>query len=140
MDSRIIIFHKHPVSAKVRFLKHAYGGICGFDTLPQLATFIDSGLAGYSGQAENPNKVCSDAVQKLQLQKGILEVQEDFEKSIEVPGGIICIYLASIKGLDTPDEQLAIQKMSLHLITELRQIPAIELNLLRSAYEAIMEG
>ena len=46
MDSRIIIFHKHPVSAKVRFLKHAYGGICGFDTLPQLATFIDSGLSG----------------------------------------------------------------------------------------------
>ena len=140
-DTRVIIFHKHPVSAKVRFLKQAYGGICGFEALPDLASVLDDeALEKEDNVFNHPTVVARQAEQFLGLDEEGLAIEPDYLERVDVPQGLVKVYLLGLKGHDTPDEQLAEQGASLHLITEMRNLPAAEMELLRRAYVAIMEG
>ena len=140
-DTRVIIFHKHPVSAKVRFLKLAHGGICGFEPLPELASVLDDELLEKEGNVvSHPAVIARQAEQQLGLETAALDIASEYLQRVDVPQGIINVYLLGLLGHDTPDERLAKHGASLHLITEIRSMPAAEMELLRRAYVAIMEG
>lgn len=140
-EKRVIIFHKHPVSAKVRFLKQAYGGVCGFEPLPDLASVLDDEvLEKEENVVTHPKAVAQQAEETLQLDSETLQIEKGYLQRVDVPKGVITVYLAGIKGHDTPDDKLAEKDTSLHLITELRGLPPAEMELLRRAYVAIMEG
>ena len=138
---RTIIFHKHPVSAKVRFLKQKHGGICGFDSLPDLANVLDEEILEKEENVINhPIRITRNAEEELKLDEGSLKIESEYFQRVDVPKGIINVYLVGIVGHDTPDETLAEQGMSLKLITEMRDLNPTEMELLRRAYVAIMEG
>lgn len=140
-DSRVIIFHKHPVSAKVRFLKQAYGGICGFEPLPALATVRDDDAHENDENVINhPAMIARQAEKLLQLEDGVLDVAGEYLQRVDVPHGLINVYLLGFTGHDTPDEDLARQDATFQLITGMRNLPPAEMELLRRAYVAIMEG
>ena len=140
-QSRIIIFHKHPVSAKVRFLRQAYGGICGFHSLPKLASVVDDdSQPEQDNVVSHPLHITHEAEKTLGLEKDSLQLESEYQQRVEVPDGIISIYLAGIKGHDTPDKTLAENNARLQLITEMRGLVPAEMMLLRRAYEVIMEG
>ena len=140
-DSRVIIFHKHPVSAKVRFLKLAYGGICGFEYLHELASVLgDYVLEKEDNVVGHPTMIARQAEKVLGLDDGALDIASEYLQRVDVPNGVINVHLLGILGHDTPDEKLAEHGASLHLITEMRTLPSAEMELLRRAYMAIMEG
>lgn len=140
-DTRVIIFHKHPVSAKVRFLKHAYGGICGFDALPDLAAVLDDELLQKDDKVINhPVVIARQAEKALGLEEGVLDIASEYLQRLDVPQGVIDVYLLGLLGHEAPEQQLQKHGASLHLITEMRSLPPAEMELLRRAYVAIMEG
>ncbi len=140
-DIRVIIFHKHPVSAKVRFLKQAYGGICGFESLPALASVLDDEvLEKEDNVVSHPAVIARQAEQVLGLEEGGLDIASEYLQQIDVANGMVNVYLLGLLGHETPDDTLMDQGASLHLITEIRDLPPVEMELLRRAYVAIMEG
>ena len=140
-QDRTIIFHKHPVSAKVRFLKQQYGGICGFNPLPDLAVVLDDEtLDKEENIVSHPSHITRNAEEKLQLSEGSLKIESEYFQKVDIPKGMVNVYLVGIVGHDTPDAILAEQGMSLNLITEMRDLSPTEMELLRRAYVAIMEG
>lgn len=140
-DTRVIIFHKHPASAKVRFLKYDYGGICGFEALPALASVLDEAVFEKERNVINhPVMIARNAENALKLGENTLETVGEYLQRVDVPQGVINIYLLGLRGRDTPDEALAAQGATLHLITEMRALPVAEMELMRRAYVAIMEG
>ena len=140
-QNRIIIFHKHPVSAKVRFLRQAYGGICGFDSLPKLSSIIeDDAQSEQDNVVTHPLQITHEAEKYLSLEKDSLQLENEYQQRVEVPDGVVSIYLAGIKGHDTPDQKLEENNTQLQLITEMRGLIPVEMLLLRRAYEVIMEG
>lgn len=140
-DTRIIVFHKHPVSAKVQFLKQAYGGVCGFEPLPELASVLDEEVVENNDNVvSHPKVICQQAENQLGLESDSLEIEKEYFQRVDVPSGVINVYLVGIKGHDTPTEILAEHNTSLHLITAFRGLPPAEMELLRRAYVAVMEG
>jgi hypothetical protein len=140
-ETRLIIFHKHPVSARTRFLKLGYGGVCGFEPLPKLAQVLEEEEPVEEGTVVNhPAKLLSEAEERLKLEPGSLKIEGEFLQRVDVPQGMIEVFLAGIKGHDTPDETLAENDARLHLITEIRTLAPAEMELLRRAYTAIMGG
>ncbi len=140
-DTRVIILHKHPVSAKVRFLKQAYGGVCGFEPLPKLAEVMDDAVSEKEDNViSHPKVICQETERFLGLEEDSLELEAEYFERVDVPNGVVNVYLVAIKGNDTPDEALAQKNTSLHLITEMRGLPPAEMELLRRAYVAVMEG
>jgi len=140
-DTRVIIFHKHPVSAKVRFLKFAYGGICGFEPLPQLAEILNDELFEDEDKVvTHPVVIARQAEKALGIKDGLLDIASEYLQRVDVPNGVISVYLLGLLDHDTPDETLLKQGASLRLITEIGSLPTAEMELLRRAYVAIMEG
>jgi len=140
-DTRVIILHKHPVSAKVRILRLAHGGICGFEALPELASVLDDEVVEKEGNViSHPAVMARQAEKELALEEGMLDIINKFKQRVDVPQGVINVYLLGLVGHDTPDEGLAEQGASLQLITEMRDLPPAEIELLRRAYVAVMEG
>lgn len=140
-DSRVIILHKHPVSAKVRFLRLAHGGICGFEALPNLAGVLnDEVLEKEDNVVSHPVVIARQAEKRLALDEGALDIVNKYLQRLDVPQGVISVYLLGLVGHDTPDETLAEQGAMLQLITEMRDLPPVEMELLRRAYVAVMEG
>jgi len=139
-NTRVIVFHKHPVSAKVLFLKWAHGGVCGFETLPELANVMDEVQLDQDKVLTHPALVVAWAERTLGLAEGSMDIEAEYLQKVDVPHGSINVYLVGIKGHDTPDEQLAAQGGTLGLITTLRGLPPAEMELLRRAYVVIMEG
>jgi len=139
-DNRIIIFHKHPVSAKVHFVKQAYGGICGFSELPKLASVLDDEHEIDEIVVQHPAMVAKAVAEGLGVAQADVEVVPSFMQYVDVPDATIKVYLAGMQTHDMPVEALAAKGASLHLITELRGLPPAEMELLQRAYIAIMGG
>ena len=140
-STRVIVFHKHPVSAKVRFLRMNYGGVCGFLPLHAIANVLDEEqLEKESNVVTHPAMAVAWTEKKLGFESGAMEAEPEYLQRVDVPSGMVMVYLVGIKGLETPDTELAEQGAELVLITAMRGLPPAEMELLRRAYVAIMEG
>lgn len=139
-DTRVIIFHKHPVSAKVHFIKQAYGGICGFAELPKLATVLEDETPDDENVVQHPQTIAKEVADELKVAQGTVEVVTGYLQYVDTPDGTIKVYLAGMQTHDMPIEALAEKGASPHLITELRGLPPAEMELLQRAYIAIMGG
>ena len=139
-DTRVIIFHKHPVSAKVHFIKQAYGGICGFAELPRLATVLEDKTPDDENVVQHPQMIAKTVAQELKVDQATVEVVTGYLQYVDIPGATIKVYLAGMQTHDMPIAALAAKGASPHLITELRGLPPAEMELLQRAYIAIMGG
>jgi hypothetical protein len=94
---RMLLCHKHPVSARLHFLIPQQGGVVLPIPLPALAVFADE-------QAHSPLQTHpASALRQLQEALGIgraLELVGEFHVSLEVPGQLLPIYLAALPGHD----------------------------------------
>ncbi len=136
-DHRLILFHKHPSSARTLFLR-LNETICQFDGISSTSRVVEKHL-GEDQVKEELSELLTDAEQRLGMSKGSLEINRDFKVIIDDSDSPIQVYLARFTTLDAPEEQLAEQGGKFIAITEARRLPSIELELLRLAYSAIMD-
>lgn len=135
-QARVILYHNTPASARLRFLRFPYQSICAFKPLPKLSVLMDQGLA--TDTLLHPAVVARQTENKLGLGQDSIQVQGEFEAFVDVAGGPICIHLAAFTSLDPPFE-LA-DKLDARFIdlNQARDLPQVELELLRKAYDIIL--
>ncbi|MGD8569105.1 MAG: hypothetical protein PVJ39_13535 [Gammaproteobacteria bacterium] len=139
-NTRLIVFHKHPMSARLNFLQFSYGGVCAFSPLPKLVSLVDKGAHSETGPVIHPSTITNWAEKQLGLKHGALRLEVEFYERVEVPKGEIAIYLAGIDGHETPDSEL--QKKDVQSISLMAcvGIAPVEMLLLQKAYRVIMGG
>lgn len=132
---RIILYHKQSTSARTLFLR-LNNTVCLFDGLPTLSAIKEE----YDNVLIHPAAVLKEVQQRLKLPANSLKIDEEFQAKVDAPEQPIPVLLASFTQIDPPRDLVAPAGGQFIAITEARQLPQTELQLLRLAYQAIMEG
>jgi hypothetical protein len=74
------------------------------------------------------------------LPDDLLQANADYREQVDTPDGIITVYLSSFKALDPPHQLMADKGCKFRTLTELRNRPPAEMELLRRAYVLVMES
>jgi hypothetical protein len=135
---RLIMYHKQAMSARTRFLKLAYGGVCGFAALPERAELVDEHAAIPAKLMWHPASVIGQAERQLGLPCGSLEVDTAFRAQLRLADERLDVYLGRFTTIDPPDLAAAPAAGTFIDLTQARGLPTLELALLRRAYEAIL--
>ncbi len=136
--SRLIMYHKQSTSARTRFLRLAHGGVCGFAALPADASLAEVGRDSGRSAAQ-PVPLPRDAETRLGLPSGSLEIEPGYRCLVTSPEeGATEVLLARFTSIDPPFEEVAAHDCAFIDLTQARHLPAIELALLRLAYERIL--
>lgn len=139
-NTRLILFHKHPVSARMHFLYFKHGGVCAFKPLPKLATLSEQSALRDSELVVHPSTVSNWGEQQLALDAGALQAETEFCERVEVPRGEITVYLTGFTGYEIPDASLSRFGAKLVTLMECVGIAPVEMLLLQKAYRVIMGG
>jgi hypothetical protein len=134
-NTRLIVYHKHPRSAKTLFLR-VNGTVCLFEGLPDVSNVVEH---PHDTQTPVAVELISPTEQRLGLPQGSLEIEPEFVAEIDTSESLIPTYLARLKGIDPPFDRVDPQNAQFIAITEARSLPPAELELLRQAYTFIME-
>lgn len=135
---RLIMYHKQGTSARLRFYKLAYGGVCGFEPLPTLAQLLDE--VPDETVSLHPAAYVSEAEKRLGLEPGGLEAEGEYQAFVDVPEGCVQVFLARFTSIDPPFELAESQGAEFVDLPQARNLPQVELELLRKAYELVMGG
>ncbi|EXJ16577.1 hypothetical protein [Imhoffiella purpurea] len=133
---RLIMYHKHPTSARTRFLKLPYGGVCGFEALPEGAELTSGGES--ENLVSHPAPLLRAAETQLGLPSGALEAESGYRCRVGWNDGTADIYLARFTSIDPPFEEATTHGSTFIDLTQARNLPPVELALLRLAYERIL--
>ena len=137
MDYRVILFHKQATSARLRFLRFGYGSVCAFESIPALAQV-------HAGRQENPTMHPAQVVQRLErglgFAPGSLHAEEGYRYVVEVPHAAIQVLLVAIDSVDPPFAVAQGIDAEFIDLTQARDLPPVELELLRGAYELVLGG
>jgi len=137
-NSRFILYHKHPTSARVLFFR-LNDTVCHFEALPSESKVGESNLE--AGQiAADFEEAIAHTEQKLGLANGTLEIETDFLAKVDRADDPINIYLARFTTTDPPHEQIEDLEGKFIALTEARRLPPVELELLRLVYSFLMDG
>lgn len=138
-QTRLIMYHKQATSARTRFLRLGYGGVCGFEPMPTLSSLLE--LANDEDVVlSHPGALVHQAEQRLGMSSGSLEAQGGYRARVDVPGGMIEVFLARFTTTDPPFEVADAIGGAFVDLAEARGVPPFELSLLRGAYEYILGG
>lgn len=137
MDYRVILYHKQSTSARTRFLRYAYDSVCAFDAIPMPAQIVeDEGCK----TVIHPAAILRRMERHLDFPADCLKAQGEYHLVVEASCGKLQIILARITTEDPPFEQAAKSKTRFIDLTQARDLPPVELELLRHAYELILGG
>jgi len=142
-NTRLIMYHKQHTSARTLFLR-LNNTVCSHP-LPKLSQVkeaddekeIFSHPALIQKQAE---QLIQYMAQYLSIDAASIEADASFYEELDVPDGEIKVYLAQFTMMDPPRTEVAGKDGKMITIMEARGLPQTELELLRRAYAAIMEG
>lgn len=141
-QNRLIFYHKQHTSARLHFLKFASGSICAFDPLPELSQVLDSTINRYDDDDNNivvhPARLLREAGDKLGLDIESLKVQGGYHARVDTSNGAVQVYLAELTTMDPPFELAADINAEFIELAQARNLTAVELELLRLAYEYVM--
>ncbi|MBE7376554.1 hypothetical protein IN820_18795 [Pseudomonas sp. AL-54] len=132
LDWRVVICHKHPVSARLHFLVPQRGGVVLPQPLPALTVFAET--PGQGDLLVHP----ASALRSLQRELGIektLELVADYRVDLEVAGGILPVFLAALDGHDLCRAAIGTHWIEL---TQSIGMPWLDRELLRRAYEVLI--
>lgn len=129
----LILYHKHPTSARTRFLRFSHGGICDSGPLPP-----DADLAPTPAVCTHPVLVLRAAAAKLGLPVDGLTPDASFRCGLRIGSREEQVHLGQFVGIDPPIEQVAARGARFVDLVQARSQPAIELKLLRMAYEHVL--
>ncbi|WP_221227808.1 hypothetical protein [Rhodocyclus tenuis] len=136
---RLILYHQQSSSARTRFLR-LRGGLLAFDALPEGAHLLEGGTTPVAGTVRlHPAAALRSAEQRLGIADGSLRANSEFNALLQTDAGEITVLLAAFTTLDLPRLDPAIVgDVRFVALTELRDLPPLELALARLAYEAIL--
>jgi hypothetical protein len=132
-DLRLVCCHQQKTSARTRFLR-LQDSVLLFTPLPAGAILQPPGdrLRPAAGKA------VQRAEDGLGLPAGSLQADDEFHAWAETPAGDAHVMLALVTTIDPPFEAAERLGGRFVAITELGDLPAVELAILRRAYERLI--
>jgi len=137
-QARLIMYHKQSTSARLRFIKLSTGTVCCFDPLPKLSQLIDD--EPNEKLALHPAAFVNEAAQRLGMETHELEAEGEYRARVDVPNDTIQIFLVRFTTIDPPFDAAAAQNAEFIELAQARNLPLVELELLRKAYDLVMSG
>lgn len=141
-DARLIVYHKQATSARLRFLRFADHTVCGFGALPPLAVVVDAAEMAQFDPAvvPHPAPLAVRMERELALAAGSIALDPEFMARIDVPGGPVTVYAAYLTTIDPPFAAAQAQGGVFIDLTQARDLPPPELELLRRVYSHVLGG
>lgn len=139
---RVILLHKHGTSARTRFLRYREGTVLAFAPLPKLSALYDETLPPPDPAVVeyHPAMVLKQLAQYLDLAVESLQLEPEYHALVDTPQGPVRVLLVAVTTIDPPFAQAEAIDARFVDLTQARDLPPVELLLLRRAYEAVMEG
>lgn len=131
--SRFICFHKQKTSARTRFLRMGDSVLAGGPLPPASRLRADRGSL-----QPHPAAGLRALESRLGLDSGALRPEAEFHAEADTPDGRVVVVLAEFTAIDPPFAAAEAAGGRFIAITEARDLPEIELALLRRAYETIL--
>lgn len=136
--ARLILVHKQGTSARTRFLRYA-DGIVAPEPFPKLAQVLgEDEVADGASVVAHPAALLRQVAEGLGLGAGDIVLESDFRAHVDTPQGVAPIYLGRVTTIDPPFAAAEKAGARFIAITEARDLPPSELELLRRAYECVM--
>lgn len=129
---RILLCHKHPMSARLRFLIPEQNGVVLPEPLPSLAVIANS--------EQEPSVLSHPASALAQLKQqwavdNAFEIFSEFRLRMEVPGGLMPVYLGILPGDDLCPAPPGLRWIDL---PQSIGMPWLDREILRRAYEVLI--
>jgi hypothetical protein len=139
VDTHLVLYHKQSTSARLRFLRHAHGGICAAARLPA-DTLVHAGACGAAAGPvrQHPGMLLRGAEAALALPRGCIESDGGFRCHVVADGVCAEVHLAQFNHIDPPLAAAAAAGASFIELSQARGLPAAELALLRLVYEHVL--
>lgn len=140
--ARLIVYHKQSTSARLRFLRFAAHTVCGFGALPALAAVVErEEMARFDpAVVPHPAALPRRMEAELNLPAGSVELDGEFLARVDVPDGPLTVYLARFTSIDPPFGAAEQHGGSFIDLTQARDLPRPELELLRRVYQHVLGG
>jgi hypothetical protein len=132
-EACVLCFHKQKTSARTRFLSYGASVLSG-------APLPAHGLPRAATGAVRPHPVAAlQAVEeRLGLAGGSLRAEPEYSVEVDTPAGPVTVLLAEFTAVDPPLAAASAAGARFIALTEARGLPAVELELLRKAYELLI--
>jgi hypothetical protein len=136
--THLVLYHKQRSSARLRFLRHAHGGIC-VSPLPADA-LVQPGPCGANGGTvhQHPGMLLRDAEAALAQPRGCIESDAGFRCRLLMDDGCADLQLAQFCTIDPPLEEAAAVGARFIELTQARGLAPAELQVLRLVYEYVL--
>jgi hypothetical protein len=136
LTPRLLLFHKQGTSARTRFLRFG-DSLLAFAPLPAgaLLRAEDAALGTF---LPHPAALLKTAEKKLGLPGGSLQVVPEFSATVDTPQGEVPVLLAGFTTMDPPFVAADSVGGRFVALTEMRGLPATEMDLVRRAYTVIL--
>ncbi|WP_262964007.1 hypothetical protein [Methylobacter psychrophilus] len=138
--SRTILYYNGAISALTLFVQHPDGSVCTPSPLPAKSSVREEDELSLTIVHTPPAIIVSTISNIMDLPANILQADTGYREQVDTPDGIITVYLAHFTMLDPPRQLMADKGCQLRTLTELRNRPPAELELLRRAYVLVMES
>jgi hypothetical protein len=134
-SSRVILYYNGAISALTLFLQHPDESVCSPSPLPALSSVLEEGEMPLTIALMAPAEMAVAISKIMGLPADLLQAN-----MVDTPNGIITVYLAYFNVLDPPRQLMAEKGCKFKTLTELRNRPPAEMELLRRAYALVMES
>ena len=139
-SSRVILYYNGAISALTLFLQHPDGSACSPSPLPALSSVLEEGEMPLTIALMAPADMAANISNIMGLPADLLHANMGYREQVDTPNGIITVYLAYFNVLDPPRQLMAEKGCKFRTLTELRNRPPAEMELLRRAYALVMES
>lgn len=135
-EVRAILFHTQSTSARTRFLRLPYGGVCAPDALPGGVTVGEGAPPG--NLRMHPAAAVTSLQNWLDLPAGGLEAEPEFRMWLDTGDGPLPVHLLRFTDVDPPFALAERVGAAFVPLTETRGLPPVEMALLQEAYRVIL--
>lgn len=139
-SSRVILYYNGAISALTLFLQHSDESVCTPSPLPALSSVLEDDEVPLNLGNIPPATIVSAISNAMGLPANLLQADTGYREYVDTPNGIITVYLARFNTLDPPRQLMAEKDCKFKTLTELRNRPPAEMELLRRAYAFVMES
>jgi len=137
--ARLVLVHKQRTSAMIRFVRFPHG-IVAPQPLPKLAELLgEDEQINAETVVTHPALLVNSVADMLGLSAGDIVLEGGFHAHVDTPEGTAPVYLGSLTSIDPPLDAAERTGARFIAITGARDLPPAELELLRRAYECVME-
>lgn len=139
-EPRFLLYHLHPLSSRLLFVRHATGSVLTPRPLPFLSSPVEDAGSGPTLDPILQLRLGMQIHAGLGFEPGTLLVERGFLRRAEIPRALVDIYLAKFSALDAPHDEVRAKGGEFHPITELQGCHPVEMAVLRWAYEFLLGG